>query len=152
MYKDAYPVNQPGTITISSSYSKNLTFGRSTSIGFSFGDGLSVEEGGSVSQSIAYSYSKSYTTTEPALTAQKDPDNQNKYSWLYIYNTRRRETNHLDTGYIFEMNNKNHDLLEGDVAIVIDYSFTIYKLNWSFGPFVNSHTETISGSELLNYY
>ena len=55
----------------------------------------------------------------------------------------------LDVGYMFEMNNSGHDLLEGDVALRFEYQMTVYKKN-IWGNFKQSHT--FSGSTFRNHY
>lgn len=124
VYKDAFPVNSPGQVTINSTYSNGVTLGHSFKNGFSL-DGLTIENETSVGVNISESYSKSYTNVEPALSTQKDPINPKKYTWLYTYLDPRNETNHLNTRYMFEMNNKGHDMYEGDIAFTYDYQFSV---------------------------
>lgn len=148
VFKDAYPINNPGIITISSSYGKGNTLGYSYTNGFSL-DNVNVGSGGNTSQNTTYEYSKSYQGTESALSAQKDPADVEKFTWLFTYDTPRNETHHLLTGYMFEMNNSGHDLLEGDVALRFEYQMTVYKKN-IWGNFKQSHT--FSGSTFRNHY
>lgn len=134
VFKDAYPLNNPGTITISSTYNVGATLGYSFKNGFSL-DNISIGQDTNLGLNISYSYNKSYTTTEPALSAQKSASNPQAYEWLYTYNTARAETNHLITGYMFELNNKGHDLLEGDLAFIYEY-----KMNVQMGKNIQSFT------------
>lgn len=128
IFKDAYPLNNPGTITIASTYNVGTTLGYSYKNGFSL-DNISVGQNTDLGLNISYSYNKAYTTTEPALSAQKNASNPQAYEWLYTYNTARSETNHLVTGYMFEMNNKGHDLFEGDLSFRYDYKMTVKHNN-----------------------
>ena len=137
VFKDAYPLNNPGTITISSSYNIGMTIGYSFKNGFSL-DNISVKQKKNIGLNISYGYNKSYTTTEPALSAQKNASNPQAYEWLYTYKTARSETNHLITGYMFEMNNAGHDLLEGDLSFRYDYKMTV-KRNSSVKSFSDFH-------------
>ncbi len=148
VFKDAYPVNNPGVITIGSSYSQGNTLGYSYTNGFSL-DNASFESGSSTSQNTTYGYNKAYQYPEPALSAQKDPMDVEKFTWLYTYVTPRNETNHLLVGYMYEMNNNGHDLLEGDVAITFEYEMTVYNDNW-WAFFNKNHT--FSGSTFRNHY
>lgn len=121
--KDAWPVNSPGTITISSTYSVGLNLGYSFKNGFSL-DNISVESQYDVGLNISYSYSKAYTNQEPRLSAQHDSNNYEKYQWSYQYVAAENggETFHLRTGYMFEMNNYGHDLL-GEGQFGLEYRF-----------------------------
>lgn len=131
IFKDAYPINSPNQVVITSTYTEDLQLGYSFVNGFSLYD-VSSQVGSSFGSEIVYSYNKAYTTTEPAMIAQYDMDdheNDNygaaKYVWTYKYSSPKIETNHLSVGYIFEMNNKGHDLYEGDVAIRIEYMMKV---------------------------
>lgn len=141
VFKDAYPINNPGKVTINSSYNAGITLGFSFTNGFSE-DGLSAETENSIGLNIGYAYSKTYEQVEPRLSAQKDPVYSDKFTWLYSYSDDKgmKETNHLNVGYLFEMNNKNHNLSEGDLAFDIDYLFN------------TSESGKISGTKVMNYY
>lgn len=138
VYKDAFPVNNPGTVTITSSYSLGLILGYSLSAGFSLTN-IEVGDEQSYETSIGLSYSKAYTNSEPRLSAQKDVSDSMKFSWFYSYATRvgGKETNHLNVGYLFEMNNSNHNLSEGDLAFTIDYQFTTTHSSFSDSKYFN---------------
>lgn len=141
--KDYYPINQPGTVTIGSSF----TFG--LNLGYSFKNGFSEEDTThevNMGANIAYSYSKSYTNPEPALTTQRDADNFNKYQWFYSYTSFKTETNHLYTGYMFEMNNRGHDFLPGDVILSLNFKMTVAKV------VIFHFYETVSDTKTLNFY
>lgn len=129
VYKDAYPVNEPATISISSTYSGNLGLGYSFSNGFSL-DNISAESNKNVGLNIGYGYNKVITRQEPALTAQLDPNDAQKFTWVFQYYKPANETNYLTTGYLFEMNNQNHDLFEGDLAFEFEYSMTVSNGSW----------------------
>ncbi len=124
VYKDSYPVNTPGQITISSSYSAGINLGYSFTNGFSL-DNFTIEENTNFGLNINYSYSKSYTNTEPRLSTQHSPGNFNTYEWTYFYDTPKNETFNLTFGYLFEMNNSNHQLQEGDLAFRYDYKMQV---------------------------
>lgn len=151
IFKDAYPVNDPSSVTISSSFNTGINLGTSTSAGFSLGTsdiGADLGGGNSASLTLSYEYSKVYSYQDPALSAQKDPSDAEKYTWLYTYEEAKNETNHLDVGYMFEMNNSGHDLLEGDLAVRFEYQMTVdNKKIWIFNK-----TYTFSGSAFFNYY
>ncbi len=123
-YKDAYPVNVPGVITISSTYSIGVNLGYSFTNGFSL-DNITAENTTNLGLNIGYSYNKSYTKAEPSLSTQNGSNNINQYQWYYEYVDKKCETNHINTGYVFEMNNYNHDLLEGDVSLLFNYKMKV---------------------------
>jgi len=124
VFKDAYPVNSPGQITISSSYSAGINLGYSFTNGFSLED-FTIEQNTNYGLNINYSYSKSYTNTEPALSTQPLSSDREIYSWIYMYSTPKNETFNLTFGYLFEMNNSNHQLQEGDFAFRYDYKMEV---------------------------
>ncbi len=147
VYKDAYPVNTPGVVSISSSYNSGANLGYSNTNGFSLYD-ISIESGNNGSASIEYAYSKTYQNTEPALSAQKDPSDVDKYTWLYTYSDPRNETNNLNLGYLFEMNNSGHDLFEGDLALRFEYKMIVEVNFWD----ITIATEEFTGYVNHNYY
>ncbi len=124
IFKDAYPVNQPGQISISSTYNIGFNFGYSFKNGFSL-DNISSEKDYTAGLNISYSYNKTYTTSEPALSAQRNAEDDQTYEWRYSYKDPRNETHHLYIGYMFEMNNKGHQLFEGDSAIRYNFKMTV---------------------------
>lgn len=128
VFKDAYPLNNPGTITITSSYNIGTTLGFSYKNGFSL-DNISIGQDLNLGLNISYAYNKSYTTTEPALSTQRNASNPQTYEWSYTYSSARSETNHLLTGYMFEMNNTGHDLYEDDLSFKYDYKMTVQQNN-----------------------
>ena len=128
--KDSYPVNSPGQITISSSYSSGENLGYSFTNGFSI-DNFTIENNNSYGLNINYSYNKSYTNTEPSLSAQPLSSDINKFSWIYMYNIPRIETFNLSFGYLFEMNNSGHQLREGDLAFRYDFKMEVININTS---------------------
>lgn len=146
-FKDAYPENSPGTITVTSSYSVGATLGYSFTNGFSL-DNITVSQNTSLGLNISYGYSKSYTISEPALSTQRSSVNPNIYQWKYTYNTQRNETNHLNTGYLFEMNNYNHELSEDDLTLIYSYKMTVHDNGkWIFGK-----TQSFEGRKHIAYY
>lgn len=82
------------------------------------------------------------------LSAQKDSKDTEKYTWLYTCTYPQSDAYRLNVGYMFEMNNSGHDLLEGDVALRFEYQMTVYKKN-IWGNFKQSHT--FSGSTFRNH-
>lgn len=147
IFKDAFPINGAGTVSITSSYTNSLNIGFSYTGGFSLTN-INFDIEGSQNVTYDYTYSKNYTNTEPALSAQKDPADIQKYTWLYTYSMPRNETFHLESGYMFEMNNRGHDLYEGDLALRFEYRMTV---NNSLNP--DTGTEYLfSGYTFHNYY
>ena len=73
VFKDAWPINNPGMVTISSTYNVNTTIGNSYKNGFSL-DNISIENQSEYGVNIGYTYSKSYTNQEPRLSTQHDAD------------------------------------------------------------------------------
>ena len=146
-FKDAYPENSPGTITVSSSYSIGTTLGYSFTNGFSL-DNITISKESSLGLNISYGYDKSYTTSEPALSTQRSSIDSSIYQWTYTYNTSRNETNHLNTGYLFEMNNENHDLFEGDLSLTYAYKMTVKDKGW----WVFEKTKSFDGTKYIGYY
>jgi len=150
VYKDAFPINQPGVVTIGSTYTVGINLGYSFTNGFSLTD-VSTEYGGNIGVNIERSYSKSFTYPEPAFSAQLSSVDTNVFQWNYQYVDRRNETNHLTTGYMFEMNNYNHDLLEGDVGISFATQMTVRDPGgWWFWQ--NPVNHTISTQRWFSYY
>ena len=128
-FKDAWPVNVPGKISISSSYNYGVSYGCSFKNGFSL-DNFSLEHDDSKGKNIEYSYLKTYTTDEPRLTTQHDSNDYNKYQWTLIYNDPNNgcETSHLSTGYMFEMNNSGHEMVgEGQFGLHYDFLMNVGK-------------------------
>ncbi|NLK12405.1 MAG: hypothetical protein GX312_02310 [Candidatus Phytoplasma sp.] len=146
-FKDAYPENSPGTITITSSYAMGATLGYSFTNGFSL-DNITISENTSLGLNISYGYTKSYTNSEPALSTQRSSISSNIYQWKYTYNTQRNETNHLNTGYMFEMNNYNHNLFEGDLSLEYSYKMTVHDNGW----WIFGNTESFEGKKYIGYY
>ncbi len=150
IYKDAFPINQPGVVTIGSTYTAGINLGYSFTNGFSLTD-VSTEYGGNIGVNIERSYSKSFTYPEPSLSAQQSSVDTNVFQWNYQYVDRRNETNHLTTGYIFEMNNYNHNLLEGDVGISFATQMTVRDPGgWWFWQKPVNHT--IYTQRWFSYY
>lgn len=150
IYKDAFPINQPGVVTIGSTYTVGVNLGYSFTNGFSLTD-ISTEYGGDIGVNIERSYSKSFTYPEPSFSAQQSSVDTNVFQWNYQYIDRRNETNHLTTGYMFEMNNYNHDLLEGDVGISFATQMTVRDPGgWWFWQ--NPVNHTIKTERRFSYY
>lgn len=125
VYKDYWPLNAPATATISSTYSQSLTMGYSFANGFSETSGFTTENGMQFSTNVGYSYTKSYTNTEPYLSSQLSSTNPSEAQWTYIYNNDRDETGHAQTSYLFEMNNYNHSMCEGDFNLNYSFTYTV---------------------------
>ncbi len=128
VFKEAYPINSPGTVSIGSTYSSGVTMGYSFKNGFSLTN-VSLEQDFTLGANIVYEYNKVYTNTEPAFSAQKNADDVEMYEWNYTYAEKRAETNHLKTGFLYEMNNSGHDMREGNVMIRFEYSMTVEDAN-----------------------
>ena len=113
VFKDAYPVPEPTSVTISSSYSTGITIGKSDNYGFSCSEFDSESHEYTFNLSLGMSYSKSYTTSIPSLSSQNGED-INEYQWnfkyLYNDNTNREVTNFANLGYIFECNKYENNL------------------------------------------
>lgn len=123
--KDAWPLNSPGMITITSSFTMGLSLGYSFKNGFSL-DNISAENQYNVGANIGYGYSKQYTIQEPRLSTQHDSNNYNKYQWSYQYEDSKNgdTTFHLSTRYMFEMNNSGHSLI-GEGQFGLEYRFRL---------------------------
>lgn len=132
--KDAFPVNQPGIVSINSSFNIGLTLGYSFTDGFST-SGQTSSIGGSYGANIGFGYSKSYQNSEPLLSAQQAPYDFNTFQWNYTYDSKRdgqKLTNHLNTGYIFEQNNSGHYLGENDIAFKYDLELEMRRTTLVF--------------------
>lgn len=147
VFKDAYPVNSPGQISIASTYNVGINLGYSFKNGFSL-DNISIESNQSIGLNISYGYSKTYTNVEPALSAQKDPNDLQTYTWVYSYASARNETNNMNIGYMFEMNNYGHDLFEGELAFKYEYEMTVSNANW----WIFETKKSFEGYSYHNYY
>lgn len=130
--KDVYPAI-PNLTVITSSYSDQ------TILGYSFSNGFSVDE-----KSIVRAFDKAYTATEPRLSTQYNAENREMFEWYFAYSESKAESNHLRTGYLFEMNNSGHDLSEGDLALNIDYSISVKYPYW--------FTRSFAGSMYYNWH
>ena len=139
VFKDAYPINSPGVVSINSTYTAGLN------LGYSFVNGFSTDN---TSNNVSYTYNKSYQGPNPALSAQKDPNDTEKFTWLYTYESPSNETNHLKVGYMFEMNNYNHHLLEGDLALEFEYQMTVDNN----GFWIFNEKYTFGNYTFHNYY
>lgn len=136
VFKDAYPII-PNITTIISSYSDKTILGYSFNNGFSV-DGLPLEGGFYGGKNIVRGYDKEYYATEPRLSAQYNSENREMFEWYFAYSESKAESNHLRTGYLFEMNNSEHDLSEGDLALNIDYSISVKHPYWLTRSFAGS--------------
>lgn len=121
VFKDAYPTKSPHNVFIGSTYSSGSAIGYSRVNGFSLSNTSSAD--------FLYAYNKNYTNVEPAFSDQKSADDLEKYEWNYTYDTKRDETNHLQTGFLYEMNNEGHNMSEGNVMIRFEYSMTVENAN-----------------------
>ena len=125
--KDYWPLNQPATVTITSSIQAGLTLGYSYTNGFSLSDLFEVEEGHSVGTDISYEYSKAITQPDPSFSAQVSASNPDECQWNYYCNTSTDKTCHLQTNYMFEMANERRDMFIGDFRLKLDYSFHLQR-------------------------
>lgn len=119
VYKDAYPVNSPKSVTLTSSYTVSSTTGASATIGASMADGLYVEGTVYGELTLTEQFTKQYGDTNPSLSTQLT-STKNKYSWYYRYSTHMNESNNQNLGYLFEMNNRQDGRdVKNDVIIKI---------------------------------
>ena len=81
------------------------------------------------------------------LSAQKDPKDTEKYTWLYTCTYPQSDAYRLNVGYMFEMNNSGHELLEGKVVLSFEYNMTVNNNRRLF-----NQTNTFSGSTFRNHY
>lgn len=117
VFKDAYPLTRPNTVTITSTYNAGLTIGRSTEIGFN--KGIYASEGFSFDTSLSISYSKSYQKDEPKLSAQPGTKD-GEFTWVYNYEKPQNYSNDENLGYFFEMNNyQNGENVKNSAAIFV---------------------------------
>lgn len=118
-FKDYWPVNNPATVTISSSTQQGVSYGLSTKDGFSIGG------------NISYGYSKSITTTEPQVSAQLAP-NLKEAQWSYAFNTKGNFSFDQESNYMYEIGKTGNNMMFGDVRLKIDYKivFAIYISNF----------------------
>lgn len=107
VFKDAYPVPKPISVTITSTYSAGVTIGKSTEVGFSTKEGFNASHEHSSELDLDFTYSKTYTQDVPYLSSQNGED-LNEYQWNFKYNSKdtnnRDVTNFMNLGYIFECN------------------------------------------------
>ena len=151
-FKDAWPVNSPGTISISSTVNVGLNLGYSFTNGFSL-DNISVENQSSIGANIGYSYSKTYTNQEPKLSTQHG-SNYNEYQWSFQYADGKNgdETVHLRTGYMFEMSNTNHSLI-GEGQFALEYNFRMKVEKWSqFIFWFGTEQDPFDGQLYVNWW
>ena len=112
--KDAFPVSEPCSVTINSTYQTSTTTGVSAEIGLSTEKGLEIGGSASRSYTTLISYSKSYTDTEPSLSTQYGSRN-NEFQWTYGYTKSETKTNYMKLGYLFELNNYQDGSYVGNV-------------------------------------
>lgn len=122
--KDFWPVNEPMTQTISSSFSAGATYGYSYNNGFSTSAGLSVGTNNNYGLNIGFNYSKSYTTSLPALSVQRNASDSNIIEWTYDYDkqwigSRINTTNNAKQYILFEVNGKDCNRTD----FVLNYEF-----------------------------
>lgn len=110
-FKDYWPVNNPTTVTISSSTQQGVSYGLSTKDGFSIGG------------NISYGYSKSITTTEPQVSAQLAP-NLKEAQWAYVFRSFGTFSFDQESNYMYEIGKAGNNMIFGDVRLKIDYSTT----------------------------
>lgn len=152
-FKDAWPLNSPGTITISSTVEVGLNLGYSFKNGFSL-DNITMEEQGSIGANIGYSYSKSYTNQEPRLTTQHSSIDYNEYQWSFQYEDGKNgnETFHLRTGYMFEMSNTDHSLI-GEGQFGLEYNFRMTVKKWTQVIFwIGTLQDPFDGTLYVNWW
>ena len=114
-FKDYWPVNNPTTITISSSTQEGFSYGLSTKDGFSIGG------------NISYGYSKSITMTEPQVSAQLAP-NLKEAQWAYVFRSFGTFSFDQESNYMYEIGKAGNNMIFGDVRLKIDYSTTFLAL------------------------
>ncbi len=122
--KDYWPINEPGLMTIMSSVQTGLTIGYSFKNGFST-DGISISSDRNIGANISFGYSKSYTQQEPALSVQPSSSNFNEAQWSFAYSKKRAETYHLQTNYMFELDDSKNSMCKGDFRLKLDYQFVL---------------------------
>lgn len=129
-FKDAFPVNQPSKVTISSSFVGGLTLGYSWKNGFST-NGISTGTDFNAGLNISYGYSKTYERQNPRMSTQISPSRDNEYQWTYDYAEKYGaiETHNMDIGYIYEQNNSGpgHYLSENDIAFEHQIKMNVHK-------------------------
>ncbi|MGM9858840.1 MAG: hypothetical protein ACI311_06310 [Bacilli bacterium] len=121
--KDYYPSSDTSTVQITTTFGNEFTKG--ITVGFSENDGLSVE--GSNGKSITYAYSKSFSANEPKMNAAIVSNDINKIQWNFAYKdpyANGKETFHMNTGYIFEIQNSQDMVNETDFYFDLDVSFS----------------------------
>ncbi len=125
--KDYWPINQPLTVTITSSVQLGLTLGYSFSNGFSTSGEINGSAGINMGANISYGYSKALTQNDPFFSAQVSANNLNECQWNYTCDTSQNRTCHLQTNYMFEMANERKDMFIGDFRLKLDYSFHLQR-------------------------
>lgn len=111
--KDYWPLNQPSTVTISSSFDAGLTLGYSQNNGF----GVDLDL-------ISYGYSKAITYSNPTVNAQLSSDLKTA-QWSYVYDKNRPWTYDQESNYMYEISSSGNNMIYGDVRLTIDYKFVV---------------------------
>lgn len=137
-YKDAFPVNQPNMVTISSTFNEGLTLGYSFTNGFSL-DNIYAEVEQNTGLNISFGYSKSISLSNPSFSMQHGFENRDEVQWNYQYHVNMEESFHFNSGYILEMSNDGGDLSEGSIAYDIEFK-TINKSKYYSLENTYSHT------------
>lgn len=131
VYKDAYPMTVPSVTTIYSTYTPGTVLGYSYYNGFSFVE-RTTPSSNVYGLYIACYYNKQFLNSTCNYSTQKDPGDLQKYTWAYEYPDAVNQSTTMEVGYIFEMNNQNHDLYEGDLAFTIDYRMDVTDKGFLF--------------------
>lgn len=95
----------------------------------------------------AYPVNQAFQNSNVALSAQKDPADVEKYTWLYTYEYPKAETYNLVAGYIFETSNPSDDLPEYNISLEFEYRMTVENDLRIF-----KKSKTFIGHTCHNYY
>ncbi len=95
----------------------------------------------------AYPVNQAFHNSKAALSAQKDPMDVEKYTWLYTYEHPEAETYNQIVGYIFEMSTPSDDSPEYNISLEFEYRMTVENNRRIF-----KKSKIFSGHTFHNYY
>ena len=137
--KDYWPVNVPGTVTVSSSINAGAV------LGYSESDGFKVEG------SASYGYSKSFTVSDPVVNAQFD-NTLSKAMWSYQYKENTAQSYDQETNVLYEISTSGNGLLYGDIRLKLDYKFVVDRNGFYTKKTYNDSIDLIVRPSLKEIY
>lgn len=136
VFKESWPTSSTFTSTFSSSYGFNLSLSDLFTTGIEIGNGASLKVENQIGTTLGFSFDKTHSTVveSPILSTQTSPNNPNEQQWSFSvpgsdHKYSGAVTYHLDTYYLFEMDNysyigdnENAFIAHVDISCKMQYS------------------------------